>query len=67
MSVGAIYPLSDQLQVLAATTMEDQLCSGPPMEQDLLHWGSGFHLSPPIECVAYGGGLVAGCNHLHKL
>ena len=41
MSVGGIYPLADELQGLAANTVESQLCGAHPTEQELLQQGCG--------------------------
>ena len=57
-SVREIYPQADQLQGLAATTMEDQLCRGLPHRAGFTSIRLWFPLSATLECVACGGGWV---------
>ena len=58
MSMRGIYPQAKWLQGLAATTMGDQLWRGPPNGAALISAGLWCLLSPPLECVACGGGWV---------
>ena len=58
MSMGGTFPQSNLLQGLVATTMEDQLCKGPPHRTKLTSAELWYPLILPLECFACGGGWV---------
>ena len=69
MSMGGIYPRVDWLQRLVMTTVENQLCQGPPHRTGLISAGLCFPLSVPLSVtlVQVALGLPRKCTPMSAI